>query len=41
MRQRHLVDERQALHDVRRRVDMRGVVHRVVMRCDNTPDFAM
>ena len=28
MRQRHLVDERRALHHMRRRVDMRGVVHR-------------
>ena len=28
MRQRHLVDERRALNDVRRRIDMRGVVHR-------------
>ena len=28
MRQRHFVDERRALHDVRRRIDMRGVVHR-------------
>ena len=27
MRQRHLVDERRALDDVRRRVDVRGVVH--------------
>ena len=28
MRQRHLVDERRALHHVRRRVDVGGVVHR-------------
>ena len=28
MRQRHLVDERRALHHMRRRVDMGGVVHR-------------
>ena len=28
MRQRHLVDERRALDHMRRRVDMRGVVHR-------------
>src|SRR4029077_10178702 len=27
MRQRHLVDERRALHDMGRRVDVRGVVH--------------
>ena len=27
VRQRHLVDERRALHDMRRRVDMGGVVH--------------
>ena len=28
MRQRHLVDERRALHDMRRRVDVGGRVHR-------------
>ena len=28
MRQRHFVDKRRALNDMRRRVDMRGVVHR-------------
>ena len=41
MRQRHLVDERRVLHDMRGRVDVRGVVHVVVMRCDSTPDLAM
>src|SRR5271170_4905944 len=28
MRERHFVDERRSLHDMRRRVDVRGVVHR-------------
>ena len=41
MRQRHFVDEWSALHDMVRCVDVRGVVHRVVMRGDSMLDFAM